>query len=81
MYWEFGFATEYEDKTSEPTPEPKTFYVVEHEGGQNPITKTFDSIKEADTYFNEHIDYLPILYEVSPIQWVDKKGTKQERYN
>lgn len=63
------------------TYEPSTFYVVEHEGQHNPITKSFTSIKEADTYFNENLSADPILYEVCPLQWIDKKGTKQEKYN
>lgn len=62
------------------TCEPPTFYVVEHEGQHNSITKNFTSIKEADTYFNKNLSEAPILYEVCPIQWVDKNGTKQERY-
>lgn len=62
------------------TYEPTAFYVVEHEGGQNPITKSFTSIKEAKTYFNKNLSANPILYEVCPIEWVDKNGTKQEIY-
>lgn len=62
------------------TYEPSSFYVVEHEGQHNPITKSFKNIKEADAYFNKNLSANPILYEVFPIEWVDEKGTKQERY-
>lgn len=48
-----------------------SFYVVEHEGQHNPITKSFDTIKEAYQYFYEKIDYDPILYEVIPRAWID----------
>lgn len=58
-----------------------TFYVVEHEGQHNPITKSFTSIKEADSYFNENLGASLILYEVTPIEWVDKTGMKHETYN
>lgn len=60
--------------------EPTTFYVVEHEGQHNPITKSFETIKEADAYFNKNLGASPVLYEVCAIEWVDKNGTKQERY-
>lgn len=66
---------EYERK--KPTP----FYVVEHEGQHNHITTSFEHIKEAETYFNKNLSASPILYEVSPIEWIDRTGTKHETYN
>lgn len=77
VYWEFGRVVEYEPKTEPPI----SFYVVEHEGQHNPITKSFESIKEAENYFDKNIESSPVLYEVQPIMWADKNRNKYEKYN
>ena len=57
-----------------------SFYVVEHEGQHNPITKSFNTLKEAYLYFYENMDANPILYEVIPRAWVDS-SPPIEKYN